>query len=123
MKVVNSLKKEELINQVKQIIGEGSIIKTDGSNSYNDFKENYIHKQKVVEKKESSKLLPWVHTTISNAKKLLLDIHHRIDDDFLQNYLNEFCFKLNRRYFKSIFERLLVASISYRWDYLGETSG
>jgi len=47
----------------------------------------------VVEKSELSKLLPWVHTTISNAKKLLLDMHHRIDNDFLQNYLNEFCFK------------------------------
>jgi len=123
MKVINSLKKEELINQVKQIIREGSTIKTDGSNSYNNFKNDYIHKSKIVEKKESSKLLPWVHTVISNAKKLLLDMHHRIDDDFLQNYLNEFCFKLNRRYFKSIFSRLLVACISYRWNYLGETSG
>ena len=120
MKVINSLKKEELINQVKQIIREGSTIKTDDSNSYNNFKKDYIHKSKVVEKKESSKLLPWVHTVISNAKKLLLDMHHRIDDDFLQNYLNEFCFKLNRRYFKSIFNRLLVACVSYRWNYLGK---
>jgi hypothetical protein len=123
MKVINSLKKEELINQVKQIIREGRTIKTDGSNSYNNFKNDYIHKSKVVDKQESSKLLPWVHTVISNAKKLLLDMHHRIDDDFLQNYLNEFCFKLNRRYFKSVFSRLLVACVSYRWNYLGETSG
>lgn len=123
MKVINTLKKEDLTNKVKQIITKGSTIKTDGSNSYNEFKDSYIHKPVVVEKKESSKLLPWVHTTISNAKKLFLDTHHRIDDDFLQNYINEFCFKLNRRYFKCIFDRLLVASVSYKWDYLGETSG
>ena len=123
MKVINTLKKEELINKVKQIITEGSTVKTDGSNSYNELKDRYIHKSVVVEKKESSKLLPWVHTTISNAKKLFLDTHHRIDDDFLQNYINEFCFKLNRRYFKCIFDRLLVACVSYKWNYLGETSG
>lgn len=123
MKVVNTLKKEELNTKVKQMITEGSIIKTDGSNSYNDFKDNYIHEPEVVEKQEASKLLPWVHTIISNAKKLFLDTHHRIDNDFLQNYLNEFCFKLNRRYFKSIFNRLLVASVSHRWDHLGETGG
>ena len=123
MKVINTLKKEELINKVKQIITEGSTVKTYGSNSYNELKDRYIHKSVVVEKKESSKLLPWVHTTISNAKKLFLDTHHRIDDDFLQNYINEFCFKLNRRYFKCIFDRLLVACVSYKWNYLGETSG
>ena len=61
-----------------------------------------------------------VHTTISNAKRLLLDVHHRIDDDFLQNYLNEFVYKLNRKYFKDLFPRLLKISVKYRWNYLGE---
>ena len=54
-----------------------------------------------------------------NAKRLLLDVHHRIDDDFLQNYLNEFCYKFNRRYFENQFDRLMVAAVSYQWDYLG----
>ena len=123
MKVINSLKKETLKTETNKIIAKGTVVKTDGSNSYNDFKNDYIHKPTVVKKSELSKLLPWVHTTISNAKKLLLDMHHRIDNDFLQNYLNEFCFKLNRRNFNCIFERLLTASVLYRWDYLGETSG
>jgi hypothetical protein len=123
MKVINSLKKETLKTQTNKIIAKETILKTDGSNSYNDLKSDYIHKPTIVEKAELSKLLPWVHTTISNAKKLLLDMHHRIDNDFLQNYLNEFCFKLNRRNFNCIFERLLTASVLNRWDYLGETSG
>jgi len=123
MKVINSLKKNEINTIVNQTIEEGTILKTDGSNSYNDLKTDYIHQPTIAKKKELPKLLPWVHTMISNAKRLLLDVHHRIDDDFLQNYLNEFVYKVNRRYFDCIFERLLTACVSYRWDYLGETSG
>lgn len=29
----------------------------------------------------------------------------------LQNYLDEFAYKLNSRYFKSVFERLVIASL------------
>jgi hypothetical protein len=54
---------------------------------------------------------------------MLLDVHHRIDSDFLQNYLNAFVYKLNRRYFDNLFERLLVAAVSYRWNYFGERNG
>ena len=43
-----------------------------------------------MDKANVNKVLPWVHKAISDAKRLLLDVHHRIDDDFLQNYLNEF---------------------------------
>ena len=83
----------------------------------------YQHNPQVVEPKQASKLLPWVHTTISNAKRMLLDVHHRIDDAFLQNYLNAFVFKINRRYHKDVFDRVMVAAVSFRWNYLGERYG
>jgi len=75
---------------------------------------------RVIPKSKFNKILSWTHTTISNAKGLLLDVHHRIDDDFLRNYLNEYCFKFNRRYFDNVFDRLMVAAVSKRWNYLGE---
>lgn len=123
MKVVDSLKKKDLTRNVEEMIEPGTIIDTDGSNSYNDLKKNYEHIPKVTPPKESSKILPWVHKAISNAKRLLLDIHHRIDDDFLQSYLNEFCYKFNRRYFSNLFDRAIIAAVSYRWDWLGEENG
>ena len=121
MKVIPSLKKTDINSAVKKQIVRGSIIKTDGSNSYNDIKENYRHEPTVVPNKEKSKALPWVHIIISNAKRMLLDVHHRIDSDFLENYINEYVFKLNRRYFDCLFERVLIAAVSYRWNWLGET--
>lgn len=120
MKVIDSLKKEDMNQYVDGLIDKGSKIITDKSNSYNDFHENYRHESSVIPKEKISTVLPWVHIAISNAKRLLLDIHHKIDDDFLQSYLNEFCFKFNRRYFDDIFDRLLIASVSYRWNYLGD---
>ena len=119
MQVINSLKKEELTKNAKRMIDEGSIVNTDGSNSYNDLIKSFKHIPKVTSPKEASKILPWVHKTISNTKRLLLDVHHRIDDDFLQSYLNEFCYKFNRRYFNNLFDRLIIAAVSYRWNWLG----
>jgi transposase-like protein/DNA-directed RNA polymerase subunit RPC12/RpoP len=120
MKVIDSLKKKDISDYADELIDTGTCVVTDGSNSYNDLHENYNHKPKVVSKKEIVKHLPWVHIAISNAKRLLLNTYHRIDDDFLQSYLNEFCFKFNRRYFDDLFNRLLITSASYRWNYLGD---
>ena len=123
MKVVNSLKKEEIATSVKKMVKKETKITSDGSTSYNDLKQHYELDAKVVPKKEINTVLHWVHKAISNAKRLLLDVHHRIDDDFLQNYLNEFCYKFNRRNFDNLFDRLMIAAVSYRWNYLGEVNG
>lgn len=123
MKVVESLKKECITNAVKTSVEKNTKIVSDKSTSYVDLEKNFEIESKVIPKKDIVKVLPWVHTAISNAKRLFLDVHHRIDDDFLQNYLNEFCYKFNRRYFDDLFDRLLVAAVSYRWNYLGEPYG
>ncbi len=59
-----------------------------------------------------------VHIAISNAKRLLLDIHHDVRPQYLQGYLNEFCYKYNRRYFgEKLFYRLLIACVSYKNEF------
>ena len=69
------------------------------------------------DKSKSAKLFPWVNRTISNAKKVLLGNHHNvIDKKYIQNYLNEFCYKFNRRYFEDkITDRLVLASLNDTW--------
>ena len=81
------------------------------------FKDFFYHTplNKVLICKKSSakttnKSLKWEHIAISNAKRALLGIYHKISDKYLQNYLNEFIYKLNRRHYSySLFERLLIA--------------
>jgi hypothetical protein len=53
---------------------------------------------------------------IANARRILLSIHHMISDKYIQNYLDEFCYKVNRRYYgEQIFDRLLIACLSMNY--------
>jgi hypothetical protein len=59
--------------------------------------------------------LKCVHIAISNAKRNFLGVYHKIKGKNLQRYLNEFVYKVNRRYSNSVFERLFVASVFSYW--------
>lgn len=120
MKVIQGGFQSSLFDaKVESSVEKQTKIISDGSTSYTGFKENYEHEGRALSKDEVNKVLPWVHTTISNAKRMLLDVHHRIDDDFLENYLNAYIYKLNRRYFNDLFERLLTVAVRYKWNFLG----
>lgn len=125
MKLLENLSKQTTNEQIEKAIEPQSSATTDGANNYNDLKQNLAeHKKRVAEvKKEASKILPWVHIAISNAKRLLLDIHHSIGNDYLQSYLDEFCYKFNRRYFDSVFDRVVIASVSCKWQKNMQTIG
>jgi len=117
MIVMEDLTAKSINQQVADKVNPQSNVTTDGYRSYSKLKEVIgIHKSEIVLPHEVNKVLPWVHTAISNAKRNLLGIHHMIGKEYLQNYLNEYCYKLNRRYFgQGIFERLLIASVSDTW--------
>ena len=116
MFVIEDLKAATIDKHVKKIISKESIRDSDHSTSYTNFKELVReHRPKVIPKNEIEKALPWVHIAISNAKRMLLDIFHDIKPEYLQNYLNEFWYKFNRRYFgEKQFDRLMVAAITYK---------
>jgi len=116
MMVINDLKAETITSLVKDNVSEESIIDSDDSTSYVKLKDIVKeHRPKVIPKDEIGKTLPWVHLAISNAKRMLLDIFHDIKPEYLQYYLNEFCYKFNRRYFgEDLFDRLMIASVSYK---------
>lgn len=121
MKVVQRLDSSSVNQSVEKHISKETVVRTDGYTSYKGLKEIKVnHQPTKTPPQEASKLLPWVHIAISNAKRLLLGVFHRIDDAFIQNYLNEFVYKFNRRYFReNLFDRLLLVSVSYKWNYLG----
>ncbi len=125
MRLLDDLCKETTNKEVERSIDGQSSAMTDGANNYNDLKENLAAHGAVVAKvkKEASKILPWVHIAISNAKRLLLDVHHSIGTDYLQSYLDEYCYKFNRRYFDSVFDRVVIASVSCKWERNVQTIG
>jgi hypothetical protein len=118
MTVMDKLDSVSINYEISKSINKDTTVKTDGYKGYARLKEVIkTHEVVVVEdKKLIPKVFPWVHTCISNAKRLLLGIHHSIKSIYMQNYLDEFCYKFNRRYFgDSLFNRLLVAAASSTW--------
>lgn len=96
-----------------------SRITTDDSASHIHFKDIFTkHCSQVIAPKDIGRVLPWVHIAIANAKTLMADIYHGVKPEFLQEYLNEFCYKFNRRYFgEALFDRLVMTATSYRTDF------
>jgi hypothetical protein len=67
-------------------------------------------------KETTNTTLKWVHIAISNAKRNLLGVYHKVKGKYLQLYLDEFCFKLNRRYFgERLFDRMVIAVANNNW--------
>jgi len=119
MQVIPDLKAGTINDQVTSNISNEATLLTDDSTSYADL-NNFVgkHQAQVIPKEKVGEVLPWVHLTISNAKRMLLDIHHNIKPEFLQGYLNEFCYKFNRRYFgEAMFDRLLLVSATSKNDF------
>lgn len=116
MIVIDNLKSQTITPLVEENISGNSIVDSDDSTSYSKLKDVIKeHRPKVIPKEEVGKMLPWVHIAISNAKRMLLDVFHDIKPEYLQNYLNEYCYKFNRRYFgENLFDRLMIAAVSYK---------
>lgn len=98
----------------ESIDGEQSIVFTDKSTSYVNIADYVeIHLSEKSTEQTTKETLKWVHIAISNAKRNFVGNYHKIKRKYLQLYLNEFVYKLNRRYFgERIFDRLVIASIT-----------
>lgn len=113
-KVLSGHHKEGVDKTIKESLDEKSIVFTDKSTSYVDISEFVeLHITEKSDKQTTKETLKWVHITISNAKRNLLGNYHKIKGKYLQLYLNEFVYKLNRRYFgERLFDRLVIANIT-----------
>jgi hypothetical protein len=113
-KVLADHTSDEVDEQAKKSFDEKSIVFTDKSTSYVDISD-YIemHVTEKSTKEPTTDTLRWVHIFISNAKRNLLGNYHKIQGKYLQLYLNEFVYKLNRRYFgEKLFDRMVIAGIT-----------
>jgi ISXO2-like transposase domain/Transposase zinc-ribbon domain len=117
MLVVDNLKGQTVGEKVSENIKYDTVVKTDNYSSYSKIKEHvWCHISQNVGPKDAIKVLPWVHTMISNAKRTLLGVHHMISKKYTQNYLDEFCYKVNRRNFgDQLFDRLLIACVTINY--------
>ena len=117
MKVLQNHLSKGINTVVKENFDEKCIVFSDKSTSYVDISDYIeVHITEKSTRETTIKSLPWVHIAISNAKRNLLGIYHKINCKYLQSYLDEFCYKLNRRYFGDrLFDRLAIAMSDNYW--------
>ncbi|MBT9169466.1 MAG: hypothetical protein DDT19_02826 [Syntrophomonadaceae bacterium] len=114
MEVVNDLKKQTIAEFAHANIGTSSTISSDAYRSYRNLqKEGYQLEYKVFNLKEDSEHLKWLHTIVSNAKAFVAGTFHGLDEKHLQRYLDEFCYRFNRRFFAGeLFNRIVSCCLS-----------
>ena len=113
LKVLGDVTRESVEGFVKESIDPKSVLFTDKNPAYVNLEKMVENHIKVKSSYESANGdLNWVRTAISNLKRNLLGIYHMVSEKHLQSYLNEFTYKLNRRYFgDKLFDRLFIASV------------
>lgn len=96
---VSDISRATLHGFIVEAIEPGSTVQTDGLQAYRDLK-GYVH-DRVVQRHQptdAEHLLPRVHRVASLLKRWLLGTHQgAIGHDHLDDYLDEFTFRFNRR--------------------------
>jgi len=112
MQAVESVDKKTISQFAKQHIEPSSIVHTDAFSSNIGVATVATHVPKVTPSELVDQWLPWVHVAIANLKRFLLGTFHGISHKYVQEYLNEFCYRFNRRYWEpQIPNRLLTLCI------------
>jgi hypothetical protein len=111
MRVVPNLRGKTIGSFAHDNIQPGSTIQSDGLLSYRKpLADNYTHQYEIYD--PDTGLLHWLHTIIGNAKASVNGTFHGLGGKHLQHYLDEFCFRFNRRYFHgNLFMRLAHAVV------------
>jgi transposase-like protein len=114
MTVVDQLDAKSISKIVVGNITENQTVKTDGLPAYNVVAENgHTHQREIVKGKKAHTVLKWTHILVSNAKAFILGTFHGIDRKHLQGYLDEFCYRFNRRRWEGqLFDRLVTACVT-----------
>ena len=113
MEVIPDMKGTTLAEFAQNHIESCSLISSDAYSSFNALKEDYLLDAKKYNPVENPDHLKWLHVIISNAKAFVAGTFHGLDKKHLQLYLDEFCYRFNRRKFKGErFNRLLSCCAS-----------
>lgn len=111
IRVVNSSTRNDIRETVQQRVEPGQWFKTDGAQSHWVLR-SMGHKLDCwpMSGADGCEELPIVHRVISLIKRWLLGRLHGVSDRYLQCFLDEFCFRFNRRDSpKPVYESLLKA--------------
>ena len=116
LEVIANAKATTLLEAAHATIAPGATVQTDGYRAYAGFAaDGYDHRARVLASgAEIDEWLPWSHIVLSNFKRWILGVFHGVSPAHLQAYLDEFCYRLNRRFQRQdLFRRILNRCLLY----------
>jgi len=93
--LIEDFSSASLEEALDKTVEHGSVLTTDGLREYVYAAHNHWHDVADSNNGESFKLLHW---HIFNLKNWIRGIHHHVSVSHLQSYLDEFNYRLNKRY-------------------------
>ena len=94
---VSAVTKEAVARFVQGHLSPNQSVRSDASPSLTEIGKTQQHTARVTPPDMADEWLPWVHIAIGNLKAFLLGTYHGVSARYLQEYLNEFCYRFNRR--------------------------
>lgn len=109
MKVIDKVSIQEIHRVAEECIAKGSTILSDGHVSYKQLsKMGYQNISKNYYKEDKDEFLKWLHTVISNAKTFVEGTYHGLGSEYLQTYLDEFCYERIIHYVKVVMRMSII---------------
>jgi transposase-like protein len=113
---LEDITKKYVIPAIELGVEPGSLIKTDGANTYHSVKaKGYGLKQSSYNQDPAgtTEHLKWLNMLTSNLKRFLISTYHGVFPHYRSAYLAEFAYRFNRRYWPyQAFDRLLYACVN-----------
>ena len=114
MKAVPNVSGKSIRNFLDHHLKRGQTVRTDALPAMNSVQETQKHMARITPPEQAPKWLPMVHIMIGNMKKFLNGTYHGVSGKYLQEYLDEFCYRFNRRFWECELPlRLLNACLSH----------
>lgn len=117
---IENCSNKELVKFFEKHVHTGSTVTTDKWKGYLPLVGQYRITQVVSKPKENFIL---IHRFIQGLKSWIRGVHHHVSDDYLQGYLNEYCFRFNRnrsknKIFHALIERMMAGTpVNYKLLY------
>lgn len=100
MQAVESVCARTVSNFLAKRLRAGQTVKTDALPALNVVAKHQNQQKKVTPPDEANVWLPLVHIMIGNMKKFINGTFHGVSSRYLQEYLDEFCYRFNRRFWE-----------------------
>ena len=101
MEAVNFVNMTNIHDFAARRIKGGQTVRSDALPANNGLAVHVDHIAQITPPEMENRWLPWVHIAIVNLKRFLLGAYHGTSTRYLQDYLNEFCYRFNRRFWEA----------------------